>query len=154
MASLRRVPRILFLIADTGGGHRAAANAVRAAMDLIAPETRASERDEATPRESGSLPVQVHTMLPGSWGGAVRPWSAYVVEIFQECGPLAVRRASTLYGPTVTKRPYVWAGLYHATNTRPTYAALSLFTRTLLQRGLRELLEKMQPDVIVSVHSL
>jgi len=35
-----RVPRILFLIADTGGGHRSAANAIRAA--IVEPMRRAA----------------------------------------------------------------------------------------------------------------
>jgi 1,2-diacylglycerol 3-beta-galactosyltransferase len=155
MAATRRVPRILFLIADTGGGHRAAANAIRAAMHLIAPETPVPGATPTAPLiDPAALPFDPHDLVPAAWGGALRPWRAEIHDIIAECGPSPLRRTARLYGPTVAKRPRVYAGVWHTTNTRATYAALTALTTRMLRRRFADLLTDLRPDVIVSVHSL
>ncbi len=155
MAATRRVPRILFLIADTGGGHRAAANAVRAAMQLIAPETPLpGSAVPAVQIDVAALPCAPCDFLPAAWGGAMRPWNAEIHDIIAECGPRPLRQTANMYGPTVTKRPRVYAGFWHATNTRATYAALTAVTTRLLRRRFSDMLTELRPDIIVSVHAL
>ena len=155
MATTRRVPLVLFLIADTGGGHRSAANAIRSAMDLLAPESFATERPASLAQiDTSKLPFSPHELLPTNWGGATRPWRAEIRDIFEECGLFPLRRTARLYGPTVEKSPAVYSSFYHVTNTRPAYAALSVFTQSMLSRGLMRLFEEQRPDVIVSVHPL
>ena len=150
-----RVPRILFLIADTGGGHRSAANAIRAAMDVIAPEadlpTIPASHSSITASE---LPFAPSGYLPAAWSGALRPWHADIHDIFQECGRSPIRQTMRLYGPTVTNSPTLYAGFYYATNTPPIFAALSALNKSLIRRGLVEALPRWRPDLIVSVHPL
>lgn len=155
MVATRRVPLVLFLIADTGGGHRSAANAIRAAMDLIA--TESPQFNQLTPPtgiDPHLLPFSPHHLIPVKWNGVMRPWRSEVRDIIQECGRLPLRRSANMYGPAVEKTPRVYAGFWHVTNTRATYAALSVLTSSLLRRGLSEMLERLRPDVIVSVHGL
>jgi 1,2-diacylglycerol 3-beta-galactosyltransferase len=147
-----RVPQILFLIADTGGGHRSAANAIRAAMDLIAPETLT--RGERPMVRIASLPFATTELLPQPWGGKPWPWHAEIRDIFRECGTAPMRNYDRMYGPMVEKRPQVWAGLYHGTNTPPTFAAYSALNEAFLRRGFQRLLTQLRPDVLVSVHGL
>lgn len=155
MVATRRVPLVLFLIADTGGGHRSAANALRAAMDLIAAESPQFDQPaHSAGIDPRLLPFSPHNLIPAKWNGVMRPWRGDVRDIIQECGRQPLRRSANLYGPTVEKTPRVYAGFWHATNTRATYAALAVVTSSLLRRGLSELLERMRPDVIVSVHGL
>ncbi len=155
MTAGRRVPTVLFLIADTGGGHRSAANAIRAAMHLIAPETPGEGRPIPPPViDVNALPFAPQELIPANWHGSARPWHAEIHDIFQECGRLPLRRTVRLYGPTVEKTPTVYSGFYHVTNTAPAYAALSAITQRLLSQGLCERLEELRPDVIVSVHPL
>lgn len=154
MTIAHRVPTILFLIADTGGGHRSAANAIRAAMDLIAPESFPPERSRPLNIDPVLLPFDAHRLVPAQWGGAVRPWHAEIRDIFQECGRYPLGEIANNYGPTVEFRPRMYAGIWHATNTRPTYGIMSIFTKARLRRGLIDLFSRIHPDVIVSVHSL
>jgi 1,2-diacylglycerol 3-beta-galactosyltransferase len=154
MAATRRVPRILFLIADTGGGHRSAANAIRAAMALIAPETDLPEDPVPVRMDPAAFPFDPHEYMPAAWSASLRRWHAVIPDIFQECGLPPLRHTVNLYGLTVTTRPILYAGLWHATNTRATYAALAALNRSLMRGGLLRLLDRVRPDVIVSVHGL
>jgi 1,2-diacylglycerol 3-beta-galactosyltransferase len=149
-----RVPRILFLIADTGGGHRAAANAIRAAMQLIAPEALPPGAMPPTIIPPGAFTFNPHDLIPKNWGGAIRPWHAEIEDIIAECGPRTLQRTANMYGPLVTNRPRVYAGVWHVTNTRATYAALSSVTTRMLRRRFSDKLLTVRPDIIVSVHSL
>jgi 1,2-diacylglycerol 3-beta-galactosyltransferase len=156
MTASRRTPVVLFLIADTGGGHRSAANAIRAAMDLIATE---SIDADARPSSSNAimasqLPFSTHNWQPKNWGDKPWPWRASIIDIFEECGQFPLRRTVRLYGPAVENTPVVYAGFYYVTNIRPAYVALAAVTQSLLSRGLYELFEELRPDVIVSVHPL
>jgi 1,2-diacylglycerol 3-beta-galactosyltransferase len=154
MAVTRRVPQILFLIADTGGGHRAAANAIRAAMQLIAPETHPSDGAPPTTIPPGAFAFDPHDLIPKGWGGATRAWHAEIHDIIAECGSRTLQRTANMYGPLVTHRPRVYASVWHATNTRTTYAAVSSVTMRMLRRRFADMLLTIRPDVIVSVHSL
>lgn len=150
-----RVPQILFLIADTGGGHRSAANAIRAAMALIAPEALAGNPSGMAPHITvAALSFSTRDLVPANWGGSLRPWHAELKDIFQECGTMPLRRGANLYGPTVEKRPYMWASLYHGTNMSATLTAFSRLNQSQMRRGLVQMLTELRPDVLVGVHPL
>ncbi len=117
--------RILFLISDTGGGHRSAANAITAALD----QTRSGPYGEPLEFEHRVEDVASHCTFPLSLLGPA--YSA------------ALRFAPPLYG-----------ALYLATNGRARFRAVITLCEPLYRRRLRDLFIAYKPDVIVSVHPL
>lgn len=112
--------RLLFLIADTGGGHRAGATAVARRLERDRPGE--FEIDIVDPAASGSSPL--------------------------------LNRTAGLYGPLIQHARWLWAGLYHATNSR---AAISALRRSALRPARAEvarLLAATRPAVVVSFHPL
>ncbi len=82
---------ILFLIADTGAGHRSAANAIRNAITFIA-QKRQEEwlvQQRAGEEEQKSVPAQ-----PG--------YRIEIVDVFEEYSRFPLREAVKLYGPSNT----------------------------------------------------
>ena len=69
-------------------------------------------------------------------------------------GPAVVRRLASLYSPMIQRSRVAWGAVYHSSNTKPTFAAI----RAVFGRGVRnaivELLQKQDPDVVLSVHPL
>jgi 1,2-diacylglycerol 3-beta-galactosyltransferase len=111
---------LLFLIADTGGGHRAAANAVARQLEID---------------------------RPGDFAVAV-------VDPVDAGSPGLLSRTADLYGPLVHHARWLWAGLYHVTNSG---AALAVMRSSAL-RGLRDtiahLVSERRPAAVVSFHPL
>ena len=111
---------LLFLIADTGGGHRAGANAVSRRLELDRP---------------GEFDVRI-------------------VDPVATASPGVLGRTAGLYGPVIQHARWLWAALYHATNSR---GAVALMRRTAL-RPLRDtltgLLDTVEPAAVVSFHPL
>ena len=117
--------RILFLISDTGGGHRSACTAITAALD----DVRLNIGDEEVDFEHRVDDVAAHCTFPLSQLGL-----AYST---------ALRFAPPIYG-----------ALYHATNGRRRFRSVVRFCEPLYRERLRELFLAYRPDVIVSVHPL
>lgn len=117
--------RILFLISDTGGGHRSAASAVTAALD----ETRLRVQNRSVTFEHRIEDVAAHCTFPLSHLGPA--YSA------------ALRYAPPIYG-----------ALFHATNGRRRFRSVIRFCEPLYRQRLRDLFLSYRPDVIVSVHPL
>jgi 1,2-diacylglycerol 3-beta-galactosyltransferase len=117
--------RVLFLISDTGGGHRSAASAITAALD----EIDTGPRGQSTTFEHRIEDVAAHCTFPLSQLGPA--YSA------------ALRFAPPLYG-----------ALYHATNGRRRFRSVIRFCEPLYRERLRDLFLSYEPDVIVSVHPL
>jgi 1,2-diacylglycerol 3-beta-galactosyltransferase len=112
--------RLLFLIADTGGGHRAAATAVERQMADTAP---------------GEFEITI-----------LDPFAASEQRI--------IGGTAGLYGPITRHARWLWAGLYHATNSRP---AVTLLERTALRsvtRAVEAAVRGIDPDCVVSFHPL
>src|SRR5579872_4674146 len=128
MTAPRRSRTILFLIADTGAGHRSAANAIIAAMRLLAADEAPGARD----------PV----------------WKAVVVDAFADCCRFPLRNGVFLYGPAIQRSPRLYGHLYHFTNTRTRFDTARRLCQPFLRQGLRRLIERTHPDVIVSIHPL
>lgn len=117
--------RILFLISDTGGGHRSAANAITAAIDQL----KIAVKGEPVVFQHRVDDVATHCTFPLSQLGL-----AYST---------ALRFAPPIYG-----------ALYHATNGRRRFRSVIRFCEPLYRQRLRELFLDYRPDVIVSVHPL
>ncbi|HEY7927883.1 MAG TPA: glycosyltransferase [Candidatus Dormibacteraeota bacterium] len=111
---------LLFLIADTGGGHRAGATAV----------ARRIEADR-----------------PGQF-------DIHIVDPVARSSPAVLGRTADLYGPLIQHASWLWAGMYHATNSR---VAVSVLRRSAL-RPVRDavagLLTTLAPAAVVSFHPL
>ena len=137
MKGTPRPRTILFLISDTGAGHRSAANAIHSAMRVV------EEQTPRSPRASSS-------------GGALHDpnWRAIIVDGFAECANFPLRKGVFLYGPAIKHSPRLYSRLFHMTNTVSRFNAAYRISQPFLRQGITQLLERTRPDVIVSVHPL
>jgi 1,2-diacylglycerol 3-beta-galactosyltransferase len=120
---------ILFLISDTGAGHRSAANAVCKAVRLI------SAREAAPGHASSDI-------------------NLLVVDAFAECAHLPLRKTVCLYGPVTEHTPRLYGQLFHLTNSNARFETARRLCGPFLRPGLRALIARTRPDVIVSIHPL
>ncbi|HEU4784826.1 MAG TPA: glycosyltransferase, partial [Ktedonobacterales bacterium] len=126
----RGLPRsILFLISDTGAGHRSAATAIAKALRIVYEQARAS----------GYLAPDI---------------DIHIVDVFTECAQFPLRKSVALYGPVVRHSPRLYGQLFHITNSAERFDAAKRLCQPFLLQGLRALIEQTRPDVIVSVHPL
>ena len=116
---------ILFLIADTGAGHRSAANAIRNAITII------SQREQNT-----------------------STYRVEIVDAFEEYGRFPLREAMKLYGPTIRYNPRLYGQVFHLSNQAQSISAVQTMATPLIHKGLLRLISTVQPDVIVSIHPL
>lgn len=137
MKGTPRPRTVLFLISDTGAGHRSAANAIHAAMKLV------EERTPRSPRNS-------------STHGALHDpnWRVVIVDAFAECANFPLRKGVFLYGPAIKHSPRLYARLFHMTNTASRFNTAYRISQPFLRQGMAQLLQRTRPDVIVSVHPL
>jgi len=117
--------RVLFLISDTGGGHRSASNALTAALD----EITTGPHGESVEFEHRIEDVAAHCTFPLS-----------------QLGPA--------YSAALRFAPPIYGALYHATNGRRRHKMVVRFCEPLYRPRLRDLFLSYRPDVIVSVHPL
>lgn len=126
----RGLPRsVLFLISDTGAGHRSAATAIAKALRIFYEQARAS----------GHLAPDI---------------DIHIVDVFAECAQFPLRTSVALYGPVVRHSPRLYGQLFHITNSAERFDAAKRLCQPFLLQGLRALIERTRPDVIVSVHPL
>lgn len=69
-------------------------------------------------------------------------------------GPALVRRLASLYSPVIQRSPTAWGAVYHSSNTKATFAAIRAVFGRPVRKVLIELLERHDPDVVLSVHPL
>lgn len=129
----RRPRTVLFLIADTGAGHRSAANAIHRAMQAL---------NTTTPAKGG--------------GSSARQgqWKAVIVDVFAECSRFPLRNGIFLYGPAIKHSPRLYGQIFRMTNSRSRFDRAWRLCQPFVREGIRGLLERTQPDVIVSIHPL
>jgi len=134
---------ILFLIADTGAGHRSAANAIRNAITFIA-QKRQEEwliQQQAGEEEQKSVPAQSGYRIE-------------IVDVFEEYSRFPLREAVKLYGPTIRYRPKLYGRIFQFSNQAQRFSAMKTVSTPLIHNGLLRLIKSVRPDVIVSVHPL
>lgn len=138
---------ILFLIADTGAGHRSAANAIRNAISLLSQkeqeEWRVSSENE---REEGN---KVGPVSP-----TPSTYRIEIVDVFEEYSHFPLREAVKLYGPTIRYNPKLFGRVFHLSNKARRALTAQTVAAPLIHNGLLRLITTVQPDVIVSVHPL
>jgi 1,2-diacylglycerol 3-beta-galactosyltransferase len=69
-------------------------------------------------------------------------------------GPVVVRRLASLYSPVIQRSRAAWGAVYHTSNTKPTFAAIRAVFGRSVRKVIQELIEKHDPDVVLSVHPL
>src|SRR4051812_4282208 len=87
---------ILFLIADTGAGHRSAANALRNAINILAEE---EHRTWLVGQQKG---------LVGENAPEPPTYRIEIVDVFEEYGRFPLREAVKLYGPAIRYNPSLY----------------------------------------------
>jgi len=143
---------ILFLIADTGAGHRSAANAIRNAITLISQKEQ-NERyayqqhltDDST--DAGQLSAPAVALTPPTY-------RIEIVDVFEEYSRFPLREAVKLYGPAIRYNPKIYGRFFHMSNEERSVTAVQTVTSPLILTGLLRLINGAQPDVIVSIHPL
>ena len=134
---------ILFLIADTGAGHRSAANAIRNAITFIA-QKRQEEwliQEQSGEEEQKSVSAQAGYRIE-------------IVDVFEEYSRFPLREAVKLYGPAIRYRPKLYGRIYQFSNQAQRFSAMKTVSTPLIHNGLLRLIKSVKPDVIVSVHPL
>jgi 1,2-diacylglycerol 3-beta-galactosyltransferase len=111
---------LLFLIADTGGGHRAGATAVARRLEIDRP---------------GEFDV-------------------HIVDPSAATSPTLLSRTAGLYSPLIHHARWIWAGLYHATNSAAAVAVMRRSALRPLRAVVGRLLSSLQPAAVVSFHPL
>lgn len=130
---------VLFLISDTGAGHRSAANALKAAMTQvgkqIASASASSPRGRVSPQPDPN-------------------WRVVIVDGFADAANFPLRKGVFLYGPAIKHSPRLYSQLFHFTNNDKRFNAAYRISQPFLRQGMTQLLERYRPDVIVSAHPL
>lgn len=79
-------------------------------------------------------------------------WRPVIVDGVRECGRFPLRQGVALYGPVTRRTPHLFGRFFHLTNAPGTIAAARRICRPFICPGLRELIGRVRPDVIVSTH--
>src|SRR5579875_906601 len=140
---------ILFLIADTGAGHRSAANAIRNAIILIAQHEQEQwgAQHHAFDEDASSKPSPSPLPPPPTY-------HIEIVDVFKEYSHFPLREAVKLYGPTIRYNPKLYGRVFHLSNQAERVNAVKTVATPLVLNGLMRLITTVQPDVIVSIHPM
>jgi 1,2-diacylglycerol 3-beta-galactosyltransferase len=136
---------ILFLIADTGAGHRSAANAISNAIRLI--EQREQEQWRACHGAKEDGVVKAGEPPPPTY-------RIEIVDVFEGYSRFPLREVVKLYGPTIRYTPRLFGEFFHSSNREETVMALNTIASPLILNGLLRLFTTVQPDIIVSIHPI
>ncbi len=134
---------ILFLIADTGAGHRSAANAIRYALTLIAQK----EQEEWLAKQQTATEEQKNMPAPPDY-------RIEIVDVFEEYSRFPLREAVKLYGPVIRYNPRLFGRVFHLSDQPQGALAVQTVETPLMHKGLLRLITGVQADVIVSIHPL
>ncbi len=156
-----RQQTILFLIADTGAGHRSAANAISNAIKIIVQEKQeASASKMLVPAKvtNGQLRppargAQAVISAPQT-NSASSGYRIEIVDVFEEYSRFPLREAVKLYGPTIRYNPKLFGEVFHMSNRPETVNAVKSLATPMILNGLLRLITSVQPDVIVSIHPM
>ena len=136
---------ILFLIADTGAGHRSAANAIRNAIAVIAQQEQ--EAWQAQRQKDTEGMVEANALPPPTY-------RIEIVDVFEEYSRFPLREAVKLYGPAIRYNPKLYGRVFHLSNESSGVLAVKTVATPLIHNGLLQLITNVQPDVIVSIHAM
>jgi 1,2-diacylglycerol 3-beta-galactosyltransferase len=134
---------ILFLIADTGAGHRSAANALHNAITLIAQK---EQEEWLAKQQTGSEEQKNMPAPPG--------YRIEIVDVFEEYSRFPLREAVKLYGPAIRYNPRLFGRVFHLSDQPQGVLAVQTIETPFMHKGLLRLITGVQADVIVSIHPL
>jgi 1,2-diacylglycerol 3-beta-galactosyltransferase len=135
---------ILFLIADTGAGHRSAANAIRNAITLISQK----EQEEWHAHQQNSSVDQITVAV------APPTYRIEIVDVFEEYSRFPLREAVKLYGPAIRYNPKMYGRVFHLSNVERRMLTVQSLATPLIHNGLIRLISTVRPDIIVSIHPM
>ncbi len=146
---------ILFLIADTGAGHRSAANAINNAITLLAKQQQ-QEWQARLDAQSPVEPAGVQGILVAPTATVTQPptYRVEIVDVFEEYSRFPLREAVKLYGPTIRYNPKLYGEVFKQSNSDTAVTAVKTLATPLVLNGLLRLITGVQPDVIVSIHPM
>jgi len=138
---------ILFLIADTGAGHRSAANAIRNAINLLSQKEQAEwqagqQQSNGTEGSTATSELQPPT------------YRIEIVDVFEEYSRFPLRETVKLYGPAIRYNPRLYGRVFHMSNKVQRFTAVESMATPLIHNGLIRLFTSVQPDIIVSIHPM
>jgi 1,2-diacylglycerol 3-beta-galactosyltransferase len=145
---------LLFLIADTGAGHRSAANAIHNAIKLISQQ---QQQEWQTRSEAQFAMERGGTQRISQATAVMAPPPTYrveIVDVFEEYSRFPLREAVKLYGPTIRYNPKLYGEVFKQSNNTSRVKAVETLATPLVLNGLLRLITSVQPDVIVSIHPL
>jgi 1,2-diacylglycerol 3-beta-galactosyltransferase len=67
---------------------------------------------------------------------------------------MVVKRLASLYSPLIQRSRATWGAIYHAANTRPSFAAIRAVFGRPVRNVILDLVRRHDPDLVVSVHPL
>ncbi|GAC1616030.1 MAG: glycosyltransferase [Ktedonobacteraceae bacterium] len=145
---------ILFLIADTGAGHRSAANAINNAITLISKQ----QQQEWQARLDAQPPTQDMSGAQKTMQATVvmspPTYRVEIVDVFEEYSRFPLREAVKLYGPTIRYNPKLYGEFFKQSNRDSAITAVKTIATPLIFNGLLRLITTVQPDVIISIHPM
>lgn len=141
---------ILFLIADTGAGHRSAANAIASAITLISQEERICW-EESMRRET---PLVADYQKHDSFVDPLPPpnYRIEIIDVFEQCSRFPLREIVKLYAPMSRLSPQLYGEFFKHMNHEGMVKAATVVGSPFIQSGLCHLLTRIKPDIVVSVH--
>src|SRR5947209_20605948 len=143
---------MLFLIADTGAGHRSAANAIRNAITLIS--QREQEAWHATQQNASITTTGAREQLAADVSPPPPTYRIEIVDVFEEYSRFPLREAVKLYGPAIRYNPKMYGRVYHLSNKQRGVRAVQTVASPLIHNGLLRLITSVQPDIVVSIHPM
>ncbi|MBV9256802.1 MAG: galactosyldiacylglycerol synthase, partial [Ktedonobacteraceae bacterium] len=148
-----RQQTILFLIADTGAGHRSAANAISNAIKIISQKQQEEWLQQAEP--ASEMDAQAHNADDTARRlHAPANYRIEIVDVFEEYSRFPLREAVKLYGPTIRYNPKLFGEFFHKSNHPSTVNAVKTIATPMIMNGLLRLFTIIQPDIIVSIHPM
>jgi 1,2-diacylglycerol 3-beta-galactosyltransferase len=147
---------ILFLIADTGAGHRSAANAISNALKIIAQHAQ-EEWQAAQAAHAANEVAQAGEAVPLTGPVTSEPPPTYrieIVDVFEEYSRFPLRETVKLYGPTIRYNPRLYGEVFHKMDREETVIKVQTLAIPLILNGLMRLFTTVQPDIIVSIHPM
>ncbi len=145
---------ILFLIADTGAGHRSAANAINNAITIISKQQQQewlAKQQTQSLEEIGGMQKTAQATVVSSKSPTYR---TVIVDVFEEYSRFPLREAVKLYGPTIRYNPKLYGEFFRQSNRDSAMIAVKTVATPLIFNGLLRLITTVKPDVIVSIHPM
>ncbi len=83
-----------------------------------------------------------------------QPVPTEMIDAFEACGIFPLREGIKTYGALLNVRPSPYPALFHLSNGRTRSRIMTELGKPFIRRNFRELLERLNPSLVVSVHPL